>query len=182
MSHTGIALIDPRAIFEKISLNKGMRVADMGCGRTGHFVFPASHVVGESGVVYAVDVMRDVLENVKSRARSEGCDNVLAVWSDVECPGKTPIMEKSLDVCFFTNVLFLVKEKKEAIKEATRLLKSEGRLVIVDWTKKLGPLGPSPEAMVNIEQIKNLAKEEGLEFIENIPAGKYHFCLIFKKI
>src|SRR3989338_2287181 len=106
MSHVGTALVDPYKIFEKISLKEGMRVADLGCGRTGHFVFPAAHVIGDNGIVYAVDVMKDVLENVKSRARFEGFDNVQAIWSDVELPGRAPIPNKSLDACFFINALF----------------------------------------------------------------------------
>ena len=70
MSHSGTALIDPYKIFEKISLGHGMRVADLGCGRTGHFIFPTARVVGESGVVYAVDIMKDILESIKSRVRT----------------------------------------------------------------------------------------------------------------
>ena len=44
VDHVGKALIDPYPIFEAIGLAPGERVADLGCGRTGHFVFPASRV------------------------------------------------------------------------------------------------------------------------------------------
>jgi ubiquinone/menaquinone biosynthesis C-methylase UbiE len=57
MAHSGTVLIDPYKIFEKISLSVGQRVADLGCGRTGHFVFPAVKTVGDTGIVYAVDVV-----------------------------------------------------------------------------------------------------------------------------
>ncbi len=158
-----------------------MRVADLGCGRTGHFIFSASRAVGETGVIYAIDVMKDILESIKSRVRSEGYDNIQTVWADIEATGKVPIPEKSLDVCFFVNVLFMLKNKKGAIGEATRLLKKNGFLVIVDWAKQLGTLGPTADMAVKPEEIKVLAEESGLTLIEQCAGGEYHFCLIFKK-
>jgi len=181
MPHTGTALIDPYKIFEKISLGPGMRVADLGCGRTGHFIFPTARVVGESGVVYAVDIMKDILESIKSRVRTEGYDNIQTLWADIESVGKIPVPEKSLDVCFFVNVLFMLGKKKEALTEATRLLKKNGFLVIVDWAKRLGALGPVAGLEVKPEEIKALASDLGLSLVEQCVGGEYHFCLIFKK-
>jgi len=181
MSHSGTALVDPYKIFDKILLSEGMRVADLGCGRTGHFVFPAAQIVGAKGIVYAVDVIKDVLESVRSMARGEGCDNVQTIWSDIERLGKTPIAESSLDVCFFVNVLFQLKDKTGAVKEASRLLKKDGFMVVVDWAKKLGFLGPSPELMLNPEKISALAAQENFKFIDRVVVGDYHYSLIFQK-
>ena len=181
MTHAGTALIDPQKIFEKIILAPGMRVADLGCGRTGHFVFSASRIVGDTGIVYAIDIMKDILESLKSRIRSEGFDNVQVIWSDVEIAGKTPIPADSLDVCFFINVMFLFKDKISAIKEAKRLLKNGGMLVVVDWAKKLGPLGPDTNMITRPEDIASLSRSAGLNLLENFSLGDYHYCLIFKK-
>lgn len=181
MPHSGTALIDPYKIFERISLSKGQRVADLGCGRTGHFVFPAAKVVTDKGVVYAVDVVKNILESIKSTARSEGLDNVQTVWSDIELLGKTPIPDGSLDACFYINVLFQLKNKEGALKEAARMLKKGGYLVVVDWAKKLGMLGPSAESMVNPEAVTKLATAQNLKFIDKMFPGDYHFSLIFEK-
>ncbi len=180
--HSGNALIDPYKVFEKIALAPGMRVADLGCGRTGHFVFPAARVVGATGVVYAVEIVKNILDSIKSRVRSEGYDNVQAVWSDIEAVGKTPIAAESLDACFLVNVMFLVKDKLSVLKEGARLLHKDGFLIIADWAKKLGPLGPPPELMVDPESLKAPAREVGLEFAEQFSVGDYHYCLIFKKL
>ncbi len=181
MTHVGTALIDPYKIFEKIGLSQGMRVADLGCGRTGHFIFLAARVVGETGVIYAVDIMKDILESIKSRIRTEGYDNIQTIWADLESYGKIPIPANSLDICFFVNVFFMLKKKEEALKEARRLLKENGFLVIVDWTKKLGLLGPGPGSAVNPQELAKIATELGLSLVENCSAGDYHFCSIFSK-
>lgn len=181
MSHSGVALIDPHKIFTKVGLSAGMRVADMGCGRTGHFVFPAIKIVGDRGVIYAVDIQKDILKSIQSRVRSEGYENVHTVWSNIEKYGGTPVPEKSLDVCFYVNVMFALKNKVEALKEAGRLLKKDGFLVVVDWRKKIGPLGPSADLMVKPEELAELTKPLNLALIDSAEAGDYHFSLIFKK-
>lgn len=182
MAHTGTALIDPYKIFEKIALSPGKRVADLGCGRTGHFVFPAVKVVGDKGVVYAVDVVKNILESIKSLARSGGIDNIQTVWSDIEMPGKTPIPTGSLDVCFCVNVLFQLKNKAGALKEASRMLKKGGYLVAVDWAKKLGMLGPDEKSLLSPEELSSLAIAENFKFVEKILPGDYHYSLIFEKV
>lgn len=182
MPHAGRALIDPFSIFAKIGLTKGMRVADMGCGRTGHFVFPAARIVGDTGIVYAVDILKEVLESIDSRVKTHALSNVQVVWSDIEAINKTPIPPKSLDMCFFMNVLFGIKNKQAALAEAVRLLKDDGQIVVVDWSKRLGTLGPDDEAMVDPKKLAQTATQCGLKLTQTILVSDYHYCLIFKKI
>lgn len=182
MSHAGRALVDPFEIFAKVGLKQGMKVADMGCGRTGHFVFPAARIVGDTGMVYAVDIVKDVLETINSWIKSRSLTNIQVVWSNIEILNKTPIPPKSLDMCFFMNVLCNLKDKKTALAEAARLLKKDGQVIVVDWSKRLGTLGPSDDCLVNPKKMTELAKESGLELVKNILVSDYHYCLIFKKI
>jgi ubiquinone/menaquinone biosynthesis C-methylase UbiE len=178
---TGTALIDPSKIFEKIGITAGQRVADFGCGRTGHVVFPLSPMVGERGVVYALDILKDVLESVKSQAHSGGFENVHAVWTDLEAVGAAPIPAESIDAGFFMNVMFMMKKRPDALREAARLIKSEGFLAVVDWSRKLGPLGPLPAQMINQNELAATAQNEGFDLVDNFAVGDYHFCSIFKK-
>lgn len=182
MTHAGGALINPEVVFQKIALSPGMRVADLGCGRTGHFVFPAAKIVGDSGVVYAVEIVKNILESIKSRCRAEGYANVQVIWSDIETVGQTPVPEKSLDACFLVNVLFLVKDKTAVLKEAARLAKKDALVIVADWSKNLGPLGPKPGQMLSEDELRAAAGQAGLAYRENVPIGDYHFCAIFKKM
>lgn len=182
MQTSGRALIDPFEIFQKIGLSSGMRVADMGCGRTGHFVFPAARAVGEKGVVYAVDILKDVLHSLGSWVKSEGLENVQTVWSDIEKFNKTPIPAKSVDACFFMNVVSHLKDKNSALSEAARLIKDDGQVVVVDWSKSLGTLGPQNGTVADPQKVVELAESCGLRLVENFPCSDYHYCLLFKKI
>jgi ubiquinone/menaquinone biosynthesis C-methylase UbiE len=181
MDHSGTALIDPYPIFKAIGLGASQRVADLGCGRTGHFVFPASRIVGSAGVVYAVDVVKDILENIKSRARTEGYDNVQTAWADIERPGGVPIPSSNLDTCFMVNVLSLLGNIPGALQEVARILKPGGKIAVVDWAKKLGPLGPKQEKIITSEKAKQLFNSAGFNFISEQPAGAYHTVYIFER-
>jgi ubiquinone/menaquinone biosynthesis C-methylase UbiE len=173
--------LNPSEIVAQMGLMQGQTVADLGCGRTGHFVFSASRQVQETGVVYAVDILKDVLENIKSRIRSEGYDNVQTVWSNIEAVGKTAIPAETLDGCFLVNVVSLLADKNAALAEATRLLKKNGFLAIIEWAKPLGTLGPSPAVMVTPGQVQEMAQKQQLLKVEIFPSGDYHYCAIFRK-
>lgn len=174
MSH----LLDPQLLFQKSQLQPGMHVADFACGRTGHVVFPASIIVGEKGVVYAVDILKDILENIRKRASTEALTNIHTVWSDVEKVGKTAIPAKSLDIVFMVNALSHGPNSLLALEEANRLLRDKGRMVVVDWYKKAPSLGPEQKNFVNFDLVKSWATQNGYVVQEEFEAGVYYWALV----
>ncbi len=181
MTHAGVALLDPHPLFTAMGLSGGMRVADFGCGRTGHFIFPLSRIVGERGIVYAVDVVQDILQTIQSRARAEGFNNVQTVWSNIEMPGATSIPARSLDAALVVNVLSTLQEPQKAMEEAARVTAAHGKVAVVDWNKNLGVLGPSAGKVCAPATVKQWAQNAGLTFLKQIPLGEYHYALILQK-
>jgi len=182
MDKNTTTLINPHKILEEVDIFEGMRVADFGCGRTGYFLFPLAKAIGEQGIVYAIDIIKNILENIKRRADYDGFDNIQTVWSDIERVNKTPIPDNSLDIAFFVNVLFQLKNRAEALKEAKRLLKKNGLLVIIDWTKNLGPLGPKEDEKVSLEDVQKWAQELNLQFVKKEILSEYTYLIILKKV
>lgn len=177
--HSGNQLLDPYLLFEKAHLQQGMHIADFGCGKTGHIIFPAAKVIGDKGIIYAVDILQETLAEVRRRAQLENLLNVHTVWADLERVGYTAIPERSLDVGFIINCLYQSQDRIGMLTESLRLLKEKARLVIVDWEKRCGALGPSDEQMVNFAEIKNWARGNNLFLQEEFKAGPYHKGLVF---
>jgi len=177
----GTQFIKPQEIIDKCQLTQGQHVADLGCGNLGYFVIPIAKLVGKDGKVYAVDILKAALESVRSRAKLEGLTNVETVWSNLEKVGSTNITKDSLDLALLINVLFQNKNKNEIIKEAVRLIKPGGKLVVVDWKMTDIPFGPAVENRVDINQIKELASKNNLELTEETSLGDYFWGLILKK-
>ncbi len=179
--HSGNQMIDPYIIFEKCHLRPGMHVADLGCGRTGHIVSPCASVVGDKGVVYAVDILKDVLESVKKRAMMDKLFNIHTVWTNLEHVGAAAIPAGSLDVAFLINTLVQSDNRHCVLEEAKRLLKNKARLVIVDWTKKGLKFGPDNNRFVDFADIKKWAGAHGMVVQEEFKAGKFHKGLVLFK-
>jgi len=174
-------MIDPELLFAKAQLHEGMHIADLGCGRTGHIVFPAVRYIGETGLIYAVDIMKEVLENIKKRAALENLLNVQTVWSNLESFGKTAIPVKSLDVGFVINMLWQTADHFAVLAEVDRLLKDKARLVIVDWQKNNLPFGPKPERFVNFSEIETWGRNRGYAVQEGFNMGNYLQGVVFYK-
>ncbi|MDD4290590.1 MAG: class I SAM-dependent methyltransferase, partial [Patescibacteria group bacterium] len=86
-----------------------------------------------------------------------------------------------LDLAMLVNVLFESVDVSKMLKEAVRLLKPDGKILIIDW-KNIGvPFGPKIDRRVNQPQIKEYLEVFGLRLQEEFDAGKYHFGMIYKK-
>jgi len=177
----GNQLLDAEKNLQKMGVKKGSQVADLGCGAVGYFTFPASRIVGDDGLVYAVDIRKMVLEGIRNRARIDGISNIKTVWSNLEIPKATGILDNSLDVAMLITVLFQGEKRKEMLAEAIRMIKPGGNLGIIDWKKEKTPIGPPLERRVEVDEVVSYCREQGLTLEEEFEAGKYHFGLLFKK-
>lgn len=93
-------------------------VADMGCG---WMYRPFKNALAEIvGKVYAVDANEKLLEQKRP-------DNMEFVVSKME---QTPIPDKVCDRVFCISVLEDIQDPAPALKEFTRILKDDGRIVI----------------------------------------------------
>ena len=176
------SLLDINLILNKTDLGEGMKVADLGCGATGHFVFPASQIVGASGVVYAVDIIKDSLKNIEHRAKQESLQNIKAIWSNLEIFNATPIESSSLDCAFLINILYQSNKRVEIIKEAIRMLKKGGLMMIVEWNSVKNHFGPTNKEKVQKNSLTDAAPRLGLNTKKEFSAGDYHYGLIFEKL
>jgi ubiquinone/menaquinone biosynthesis C-methylase UbiE len=175
---TGSELLDARKILARLDLQEGMTVANLGCGATGHFVYPSAQAVGESGKIYAVDILRSVLSSIESKNKLQNFHNVQTVWADVETVGGArEIAAEACDAAYLVNV----HAKPSMIKEALRILKKNGKLLIVDWKATATPFGPPSKDRVSAEEAKKRAAAAGLELSAEFEAGPHHWGLIYKK-
>ncbi|KPJ86101.1 hypothetical protein AMJ57_00410 [Parcubacteria bacterium SG8_24] len=176
---TGKELIDPFNILEQAGIREGMQVADFGCGTLGHYVFPAARMVGESGQVHAVDILKSVLGGIESRMKMEGAGNVRTVWGDLERDRGVGIDDGQLDIGLLINNLSLSKQKEQMLKECVRMVKGGGKFVIVDWKPTGAPFGPEASTRVSAEEAKSLAAGAGLKLEKEFKAGQFHYGLVF---
>ncbi len=175
-------LFDINSILSKIGIDEKQRVAELGCGNFGFFVFPLARLVGRQGKVYAVDILKPTLEEIKKEAKKNNLPQITTVWSNLETFKAADIETSSLDSALLINVLHQSKKKIEILRESIRLLKRGGRLAIIEWKNMDLPLGPKPDQRVKIESLKTAIPKIGLNIVEEFNAGPYHYGLILIKL
>lgn len=155
-------------------------VGDLGAGG-GMFSLSAARLVGEQGQVYSVDIMKNALADIESKARMANLHNIKTIWSNLEMVGAAKIKENSLDYAFLVNVLFQSTKHFEIMAEASRLLKIGGRLLIIDWSDTRPGFAPNDMRRVDPASIREFATNLNLSLEREFKAGNYHFGLIFIK-
>lgn len=171
---------DLKNIVSQFELAPGMKIADLGSG-SGYFTIEIAEAIGERGLVTAIDVLESALETVKTRAASVGVKNIHLVRANLEVLGSTFLSDNSQDFVLIKNVLFQNDEKMMVIREAKRISMFGKKLVIIDWEKGTGGLGPPDEYRSSKESIFNLAAREGLVYEKDITIDIYHFGMMFRK-
>jgi len=175
-----MAFSDPKNNIKQFGLYDGQIVADLGAGM-GAYSIEAAKEVGESGRVYAVEVQKELLINIKNSAQQEGISNIEVIWGDVERNGKTKIRDSVVDAVIVSNILFQVEDSIGLIEEVKRILKSNGKVLVVDWEGSFNGTGPSPDHVVSYDTARALFEENGFSFVKNISAGDHHYGFIIVK-
>jgi len=163
-----------------LGLSIGSVVADLGAGG-GMFTIQSARLVGDPGQVYSVDILKNTLSEIESKARMSGLYNIKTIWSNLEIVGATKIKETSLDFALLVNVLFQSSKHYEMMAEAARLLKQNGKLLIVDWDNTQPAFTPPSNMQVDPKKLNEYAQELGLALEKEFKAGQYHFGMIFIK-
>ena len=116
---------DPAEALRKAGLENGQVVLDFGCG-VGSYTLPAARIVGEQGLIYALDVHPLAIEDVERRARKAGLANLRTIVSGRD----TGLPDGSVDVVLLYDVLHAVADKPALLSELQRILKPEGSLSV----------------------------------------------------
>jgi len=171
---------DPKKNIAQFGLQLGEVVADFGVG-SGAYVLSALEYIGTSGKIYAIDVQRNLLSKVKNMAREKGLSNVEVLWGDIDELHGTKLSDESVSSVIMSNILFQLENKKGAVNEAFRVLKKDGKVLLVDWSKSYEGLGPHKDAIVSSVDARTMFEKAGFVYVEDINTGDYHYGMIFKK-
>ncbi|MFH1313248.1 MAG: methyltransferase domain-containing protein [Candidatus Eisenbacteria bacterium] len=168
----------PGDILDVLDLKPGERVADIGSG-SGFFTIPAARTVGPSGVVWAIDISRDMLDYVARRADVCNLENVRTK----KVPDDDPqLPAEGIDTILMIDTWHYIQDPKYAIKIRAGLADG-GRVVIIDYTPKPRaerPWGPSPEDLCSRESVDADMAAAGLVPIKAVSLLPEQYFVIYE--
>ena len=113
----------PDRILRKLGVENQHRVLDYGCG-SGLYTFPAA-TIAHNGRVYALDTQPLAIKEIEGKKERQGLGNIETIITD---SNKIPLPDDAVDVIILSRVLRYIKNKTEALKEMSRVMKPAGYL------------------------------------------------------
>jgi ubiquinone/menaquinone biosynthesis C-methylase UbiE len=162
-----------------MELLPGMAVADIGAG-TGYFALPIAKAVGPTGRVAAVDVSPEMLSILNEKILGAEILNIECIQGEADATGLAP---GGFDRVLLANIWHEVDDRPATLAEAARLLQSDGRITILDWSPE-GPLtevpapGPPMEHRIPLAAVWEELVEHGWSVLQAGPMGEYSWMVI----
>jgi len=169
---------------DKIGIKIGHSVLDFGCGR-GHYTIPASKLVGNIGIVYAMDKSKDALNELEKEITKRNIKNVELI-NDIN---DNYLKDNSVDVALCYDVLHYmeVKDRKSVYKNIRRILRKNALFSV--YPKHCAENAPWGElADVGVDEFIKEVQDSGFTLFQKIESKLLHdnyfeegFILNFKK-
>jgi len=123
---------EPFEKMREVGAASGFKVADVGAGR-GFFTIAAAELVGEGGLVFAVEPDPDRIEVIRHRCDEARLANVRFLENKAE--EMSQIDHESLDLVFSMYSLHHFGSLERGLAEIRRILKPGGRFYVRDIMK-----------------------------------------------
>lgn len=161
----------PEPALEALGITSGETLLDIGAG-TGYFLIPAAKLVGRA---IGLDVSREMLGKLMAAVAAECATNVDGM---LITETSIPLTAGTAHAAICVNVLHEMDEPAKLLGEVRRVLKPDGRLLLVDWKKQETAKGPSLDHRVDIEAARRALEEAGFVGNRELPLYEQHYSIL----
>jgi SAM-dependent methyltransferase len=99
-------------LLKEVGIKKGQTVLDCCCG-SGIYTTAAAQLVGEKGLVYAVDTNSEKLKDLRRTVKSRKLKNVKIMEENVEL--KIPLPNSSIDIVLLYDIFWYFRPKENKL-------------------------------------------------------------------
>lgn len=169
-----VAELDPIGTLRRIGISENDMICDVGAG-SGIFTIPAAQITKNK--VYALEIDDEMLEVIGEKTKSLGLSNI----ERMKVSGDTfPIEDHTVDFALMVTVFHEIENKPVFLSETKRMLKNDGKIMVIEFHKRETPMGPPTEHRIEESEVKKYFGEFGFSVAENFDLGDNFYCFIFQ--
>lgn len=169
-----LAELDPVGTLTRLGFKENMVLCDIGAG-TGIFSLPATKL--SNGDVFALEIsdsMIKILEDKKAAGKILNL-KIMKVGSEA-----LPLKDDTCDMAVIVTVLHELEDKNLMLKEVKRLLRPKGRLLIIEFHKRITPMGPPVAHRISEDFTEELCKNNGFKTTDKFNLGENFYGIVFE--
>ena len=166
--------LDPYGTLKRIHVDSNDVICDMGAG-SGIFTIPAAQLTRNR--VYALETDTEMLEVIEKKARNEGLLNIDLIRVEND---NIQIKDKTVNIVLLVTILHEIENKRVFLQEIKRILKEDGRILLIEFYKHETPVGPPVSHRIAREEVEKVMGEIGFLNSEEFALGDNLYCLVFK--
>jgi len=171
----------PEETIDAMNLEKGDLVADIGSG-PGYYSLRLAQRVGPDGVVFAVDIQQEMLDQLAERMKKAGIRNIYPVLGDFTDPH---LPKGKIDWVLLVDAYHEFSEPEKMLEHILASLTPDGRVALLEYRAeqeddRMPKMIPRDHKMTVDEVMEEwtAAGFELVELLEHKPAQHY---FIFKR-
>lgn len=187
MSHAGAPWLErgtreqeerPDLLMQALDLKPGMHVADIGCG-SGYYSRRMATAIGTNGVVYGVDIQKEMLAILRRNMAANNLTNFQAILGTPDDP-KLPAGK--LDLALFVDVYHEFDQPYEMMAKICSALKPGGRVVLVEYRME------DPDVPIKLlhkmteAQVKKEMAVQPLKHLHTYRELPWQHVIVFEKL
>ena len=165
---------EPERVMDSLGVTSGTIVADIGAGG-GWFTIKLANRVGPTGLVYAEDIQREMIESINRRVNRTNLSNVETIIGT----SNNPKIPTPVDAVLMVDVYGEVEDPMALLRNVIPQLKKGGRIGIVEHRLDGGGPGPPLQDRVAPETIITTAEAVGLQLLTHDESFRYQYLLVF---
>ena len=167
----------PDLLLPALKIRPGDAVADIGAG-TGFYTRRLAKLVGEKGIIYAVDIqqeMLDLLTNKMAELKIRNVKPILGTLTDPKLP------KAAVDLILMVDVYHEFDFPYEMTKAMCRALKPGGRMVFVEFRGEDPTVPIKPVHKMTVAQVRKEMSLQPLQWADTIESLPWQHIIIFTK-
>jgi ubiquinone/menaquinone biosynthesis C-methylase UbiE len=168
---------DCTSMLGALGVKPGMVICDMGCGN-GFYTLKLAEMVGEDGIVYAVDIQQEMLRLLEARAEKTDVKNIQPILGSLIDPR---LPEGKLDLILCVDVYHEFSHPEHMLAAMRKSLKKDGRLVLVEFRQE-DPKVPIKELhKMSKKQVLKELQPNGFKLVEQFNKLPWQHMMFFER-